>query len=636
MLNFLQKIGKALMLPIAVLPAAALLLRLGQPDLLDIAFIAAAGKAIFDNLAILFALGIAIGLSKDGSGAAALAGLVGYFVLTNGTQAINKDIDMAVLGGIISGIVAAFLYNRYSEIRLPEWLGFFSGKRFVPIITSLAMIILAGIFGFVWPPIQDVINNVGDWITGAGALGAGVFGVLNRLLLPVGLHHVLNSMVWFVFGEYNGATGDINRFFAGDPTAGPFMTGFFPIMMFGLPAAALAMIAAAKKEKRKLVTGMLVGLAFTSFLTGITEPIEFLFMFIAPVLYVIHAILTGISLALAVLLDIHHGFGFSAGAIDYFLNFGIAQKPLWLIPIGLVYAVIYFVIFYFVIKIMDLKTPGREDDEEEAEEDTVVKTGDKYADMGSLFIQDLGGKENIKVIDNCATRLRLEVGNSDNVNEVALKRHGARGVMKLNKSSVQVIVGTNVEFVANAMKQLVKNDAYPSQVKTNPSAQVMAETVEENQALGVNDFVLPLEGNVLPLDQVPDQVFAMKMMGDGFAIEPVNGTLVSPIDGEVFSIFPTKHALGLKMNNGLEILIHVGLDTVKLNGEGFTSLVQEGQKITKGTPLLEVDLDFIQRNAPSTVTPIIFTNLPEGTAVKLQKTGFQKQNTADIIRLEKL
>ncbi|MBT2647663.1 PTS transporter subunit EIIC [Bacillus sp. ISL-34] len=636
MLNFLQKIGKALMLPIAVLPAAALLLRLGQPDLLDIPFMAASGQAIFDNLAILFALGIAIGLSKDGSGAAALAGLVGYFVLTNGTQAINKDINMAVLGGIISGIVAALLYNRYSDIRLPEWLGFFSGKRFVPIITSLAMIILAGIFGFVWPPIQDVINSVGDWITGAGALGAGVFGVLNRLLLPVGLHHVLNSMVWFVFGEYNGATGDINRFFAGDPTAGPFMTGFFPIMMFGLPAAALAMIAAAKKEKRKLVTGMLVGLAFTSFLTGITEPIEFLFMFIAPVLYVIHALLTGVSLALAVILDIHHGFGFSAGAIDYFLNFGIAQKPLWLIPIGLVYAAVYFVIFYFVIKIMDLKTPGREDDEEDVEEETIVKTGDKYTDMGSLFIQDLGGKENIKLIDNCATRLRLQVADSGNVNEAALKRHGARGVMKLNKSSVQVIVGTNVEFVANAMKQLVKNGVEPSQMKTSPSAQVAEDTVEENQALGANDFVLPIEGTVLPIEQVPDQVFAMKMMGDGFAIEPVNGKLVSPIDGEVLSIFPTNHALGLKMDNGLEILIHVGLDTVKLNGEGFTPLVQEGQRITKGTPLLEIDLDFIKRNAPSTVTPIIFTNLPEGTAVKLQKSGIQKQNAPDIIQLEKI
>ncbi|MGE7879671.1 N-acetylglucosamine-specific PTS transporter subunit IIBC [Peribacillus muralis] len=635
MLGFLQKIGKALMLPIAVLPAAAILLRLGQPDLLDIAFMAAAGKAIFDNLALLFALGIAIGLSKDGSGAAALAGLVGYFVLTNGTQAINKDIDMAVLGGIISGIVAALLYNRFSDIRLPEWLGFFSGKRFVPIITSLAMIILAGIFGIVWPPIQDGINNIGDWITGAGALGAGVFGVLNRLLLPVGLHHVLNSMVWFVFGEFNGATGDINRFFAGDPTAGPFMTGFFPIMMFGLPAAALAMIAAAKKEKRKLVTGMLVGLAFTSFLTGITEPIEFLFMFIAPVLYVIHALLTGFSLALAVMLDIHHGFGFSAGAIDYVLNFGIAQKPLWLIPIGLVYAAVYFVIFYFVIKIMDLKTPGREDDEEEAEEETFVKTGDKYTDMGSLFIQDLGGEENIKVIDNCATRLRLEVDDSANVNEAALKRHGARGVMKLNKSSVQVIVGTNVEFVANAMKQIVKNGVKPSQVKMAPTPQAEEDKSAGNQDLGANDFVLPIEGTVLPIEEVPDQVFAMKMMGDGFAIEPANGKLVSPIDGEVLSIFPTNHALGLKMDNGMEILIHVGLDTVKLNGEGFTPLVKEGQRVTKGTPLLDIDLDFVKRNAPSTITPIIFTNLSEGSAVKLQKSGSQKQNTPDIIRLEK-
>ncbi|MCK1995113.1 PTS transporter subunit EIIC [Peribacillus muralis] len=637
MLNYLQKIGKALMLPIAVLPAAAILLRLGQPDLLDIAFMAAAGKAIFDNLALLFALGIAIGLSKDGSGAAALAGLVGYFVLTNGTQAINKEIDMAVLGGIISGIVAAFLYNRYSDIKLPEWLGFFSGKRFVPIITSLAMIALAGIFGIVWPPIQDVINNIGEWITGAGALGAGVFGVLNRLLLPVGLHHVLNSLVWFVFGEYNGATGDINRFFAGDPNAGPFMTGFFPIMMFGLPAAALAMIAAAKKEKRKLVTGMLIGLAFTSFLTGITEPIEFLFMFIAPVLYVIHALLTGVSMALAVMLDIHHGFGFSAGAIDYMLNFGIAQKPLWIIPIGLVYGAIYFVIFYFVIKAMDLKTPGREDDEEEAAEETMVTTGDKYTDMGSLFIQDLGGKENLKSIDNCTTRLRLVVANADNINESALKRHGARGVLKLNKTSVQVIVGTNVEFVADAMKQLVQNGVSPSQVKTAPPAQVVDECVEENKDLdlGVGDFVLPIQGTVLPIEQVPDQVFAMKMMGDGFAIEPVDGKLVSPIDGEVLNVFPTKHALGLKMNNGLEILIHVGLDTVKLNGEGFTSLVQEGQKITKGTPLLDIDLDFIKRNAPSTVTPIVFTNLPEGTSVKLQKSGMQKQNTADIISLEK-
>ncbi|WP_019390518.1 N-acetylglucosamine-specific PTS transporter subunit IIBC [Priestia filamentosa] len=630
MLNFLQRIGKSLMLPIAVLPAASLLLRLGQEDLLDIPFMAQAGDAIFANLALLFALGIAVGLSKDGSGAAALAGVVGYFVLTKGTAAIDKDIDMAVLGGIISGITAGLLYNRFSDIKLPEWLGFFAGKRFVPIITSVVMLVLAGIFGVVWPPIQELINNVGNWITGAGAVGAGVYGLLNRLLIPVGLHHVLNSLVWFVFGEYNGATGDINRFFAGDPTAGPFMTGFFPVMMFGLPAAALAMIAAAKKEKRKAVTGMLAGLALTSFLTGITEPIEFLFMFIAPLLYVIHAILTGISMAVAVMLGIHHGFGFSAGAIDYFLNFGIAQKPLLLAGIGIIYAIIYFVIFYTLIKALNIQTPGREEDEEiEETVDADSTTGDKYVDMASYFIKDLGGKENLTTIDNCATRLRLQVADTSKINESNLKRHGARGLMKLGKTNVQVIVGTDVEFVADAMKQLVKSGAATINIsKENEQERSEVETVDTAQL----EFVLPFEGTVKPLSEVEDEVFSSKMMGDGFAIEPVSNTLVSPIEGEVMSIFPTKHAIGLKANNGLEILIHVGIDTVKLNGEGFKALVQEGQHITKETPLLEIDLDYVKKHAPSITTPIIFTNLSEGKEIKLNKSGYQKQGTPEVIK----
>ncbi|MCY8234164.1 N-acetylglucosamine-specific PTS transporter subunit IIBC [Priestia endophytica] len=630
MLNFLQRIGKSLMLPIAVLPAASLLLRLGQEDLLDIPFMAQAGDAIFANLALLFALGIAVGLSKDGSGAAALAGVVGYFVLTKGTAAIDKDIDMAVLGGIISGITAGLLYNRFSDIKLPEWLGFFAGKRFVPIITSVVMLVLAGIFGVVWPPIQELINNVGNWITGAGAIGAGVYGLLNRLLIPVGLHHVLNSLVWFVFGEYNGATGDINRFFAGDPTAGPFMTGFFPVMMFGLPAAALAMIAAAKKEKRKAVTGMLAGLALTSFLTGITEPIEFLFMFIAPLLYVIHAILTGISMAVSVMLGIHHGFGFSAGAIDYFLNFGIAQKPLLLAGIGIIYAIIYFVIFYTLIKALNIQTPGREEDEEiEETVDSDSKTGDKYVDMASYFIKDLGGKENLTTIDNCATRLRLQVADTSKINESNLKRHGARGLMKLGKTNVQVIVGTDVEFVADAMKQLVKSGTATINIsKENEQERSEIETADTAQV----EFVLPFEGTVKPLSEVEDEVFSSKMMGDGFAIEPVSNTLVSPIEGEVMSIFPTKHAIGLKTNNGLEILIHVGIDTVKLNGEGFKALVQEGQHITKETPLLEIDLEYVKKHAPSITTPIIFTNLSEGKEVKLNKSGYQKQGTPDVIK----
>ena len=365
MLGYLQRIGRALMLPIAVLPAAALLLRLGQEDLLNIPVMAQAGDALFANLALLFAIGIAIGLSKDGSGAAALSGAVGYLVLTNVTQAIDEDINMGVLAGFITGLVVGLFTIAIIISSCQIGWHFWRWRRFVPIITAVVMLLLGILFGFIWPPIQDMINALGEWIIGAGALGVGVYGFLNRLLIPIGLHHVINSLVWFVFGEYNGATGDLNRFFAGDPNAGIFMTGFFPVMMFGLPAAALAMIAAAKKEKRKLVTGMLVGLGLTSFLTGVTEPIEFLFMFLSPLLYFIHAILMGTSMALTYVLGIKDGFGFSGSALDFILNWGIATKPALLIVVGLGYGVIYYFLFYFLIKKFNLKTPGREDEDEE-------------------------------------------------------------------------------------------------------------------------------------------------------------------------------------------------------------------------------------------------------------------------------
>ncbi|WP_342025607.1 N-acetylglucosamine-specific PTS transporter subunit IIBC [Cytobacillus pseudoceanisediminis] len=457
MLGFLQKIGKSLMLPIAVMPAAALLLRLGQDDLLGIPFISAAGNAVFGHLALLFAIGIAIGFSKDGSGAAALAGAVGYFVLTEGAEAINETVNMGVFGGIISGIIAGLLYNKYHDIRLPEWLGFFGGKRFVPIITSLVMIVIAFLFGYVWPPVQAGINSVGDWIIGAGAAGVGVFGFLNRLLIPVGLHHILNTLVWFEFGEFTNAAGDVIkgdlwRFLAKDPSAGIFMTGFFPIMMFGLPGAAFAMVAAAKKERRKAVAGAMAGLAFTSFLTGITEPIEFLFMFLSPVLYFIHAILTGLAMSISYLLDIHHGFGFSAGALDYFLNFGIAQKPVLLAGIGLLYGLLYFVVFYFLIKKLDLKTPGREDEIAGEFEGNSALKGD-YAEAADAYLEALGGRENLEEIDNCVTRLRLKVKDIAMVDEGRLKQLGTKGVIKLSKTSLQVIVGTDVEFLANELKK---------------------------------------------------------------------------------------------------------------------------------------------------------------------------------------
>jgi len=361
----LQRIGKALMLPIAVLPAAALLLRLGAPDVFNIPFVMAAGGAIFDNLALLFAIGVAVGIAFDGSGAAGLAGVVGYFVITKGTQTINADINMGVLSGIIAGLLAGFLYNRYHDKRLPDYLGFFGGRRFVSIVTGAASVVLAGILGFVWPPIQEVINSFGQWITTSGALGVGLYGVFNQLLIPVGLHHVLNSLVWFVFGEFTNAagevvTGDLSRFFAGDPNAGIFMAGFYPIFMFGMPAAALAMYHTAKKNQKKIVGGILISAGLTFALTGIGEPLLFSFCFVAPFLYLIHALLTGTSLAITYLLGIKHGFGFSAGLIDYVLNFGIATKPLLIILIGIIYFIIYYFLFRFFITKFDISTPGRD------------------------------------------------------------------------------------------------------------------------------------------------------------------------------------------------------------------------------------------------------------------------------------
>lgn len=448
----LQKIGKALMLPVAVLPIAGLLLRFGV--LLDIKVMTAAGSAIFDNLPLLFAIGVAVGLAKGNQGAAGLAGTVSYFTITTIAKVYNDKINMGVLAGIIAGVLAGNLYNKYHDIKLPDWLGFFGGKRFVPIVTSLASILVGIASGYIWPTIQFGIDGVGNWLIGAGSLGVFVFGVLNRLLLPLGLHHILNSIVWFVFGTFNGKTGDLNRFFAGDPTAGSFMTGFFPIMMFGLPAAALAMYFAAKKENRHMVGGALFSVAFTAFLTGITEPIEYLFMFLAPPLYLIHALLTGTALAVCHMLGIHDGFSFSAGAVDYIVNFSAAQKPLLLIPIGLVYGAIYFFLFYFAIKKFDLQTPGRTDEDAEG-----VNIAIKDRGVGSVskeYFEALGGKANLVEVDSCITRLRLTVNDATKIDEARIKSLGASGIVKPNNKNIQVIVGTSAELIAEEMKHFLQ------------------------------------------------------------------------------------------------------------------------------------------------------------------------------------
>lgn len=453
--NKLQSIGKALMLPIAVLPAAALLLRLGAPDVLNIPFITKAGGAVFDNLALIFSIGIGVGLAKDSNGAAGLAGAIGYLILTSALKTIDETLNMSVLAGIISGIEAGVLYNRFHTTKLPEYLGFFGGRRFVLIVTAGVSIVLAAFFGVIWGPCQAFIHAVGEWIIGAGAFGTFVYGVLNRLLIPVGLHHILNSFIWFVFGEYTNpvtgvvATGDLNRFFAGDPTAGMFMAGFFPMMMFGMPAVALAMYHAAKKENRAKIGGMLASVAFTAFLTGITEPIEFMFMFLAPALYIVHALLTGLSLAVTYSLGVLDGFGFSAGFIDYVIDWGLATKPELIIAIGIGEFILYYAIFSWVIRHFDIPTIGRYE-----EEVTVDDASITMSELSDQILIALGGKENLEEISSCATRLRCAVEDVSQVDNDGLKKiNGVRGVIAAG-NAVQVVIGLKAEQVANEINAM--------------------------------------------------------------------------------------------------------------------------------------------------------------------------------------
>ena len=477
----LQKLGKALMLPIAVLPVAGILLRLGQADVMTklgaltvdgeignqflhtlLQVCGEAGNAVFGtNMAFIFAIGIAVGLAKANHGAAGLAGAVGFLMLENVTKVIwqlpqfaGETHSLGVFGGIIIGIVAGCLYNKFYDIKLPDFLGFFGGKRFVPIVTGFSATLLGVALGYIWPYVERVFAALNSFIAAAGAVGDFCFGFFNRLLIPTGLHHVLNNYVWQLYGDYNGTTGDLNRFFALDPTAGKFMTGFFPIMMFALPAAALAMYVCARKENKAVVGGALASVAFTAFLTGITEPLEFMFMFLAPVLYGIHAVLTGISMAVVNLLGIRSGFSFSAGAIDLAINWGISEKPFMLILIGLIFAVIYFFIFVFAIKKFNIPTPGRENDAETDEMAHLVE--DKgLSELAAMYIEKLGGKNNIQEVDSCITRLRLTLKDSKIVEEKDMKALGAAGIMRPNSKNLQVIVGTKAELIAEEMKKLL-------------------------------------------------------------------------------------------------------------------------------------------------------------------------------------
>ena len=501
----IQKLGRALMLPIAVMPIAALLLRLGQDDLLNIPFVAAAGDAIFTNLGVLFAVGVAVGFAKEGNGAAGLAGLVGYFVTVQGAlslahvppetiahlagdaktlamQGFNATLSkrISIPAGLLSGMIAGYMYNRFKDIKLPEYLAFFGGRRFVPIITGFACLVLALLFGVGWPYLMGGFDSASRSIVGSGEIGLFVYGVLNRLLLVTGLHHIINNIVWILLGDFHGVTGDLNRFFAGDPTAGAFMAGFFPVMMFGLPAACLAMYRAARPENRRLVGGVLLSMALTSFLTGVTEPIEFAFMFLAPLLYLVHAVLTGVALVVMSLLDVKLGFGFSAGLFDYVLNFNKATHPLLLLPIGAVYFAVYYGMFRIVIAKFDLKTLGREPEmgaagrmvrasDTVADPDAVlpvtvsvsnpatsVRSSGPVSARGVSYLAALGGVSNVLEIEACATRLRLSLVDNARLDEAALKELGARGVLKLTAGSAQIIVGPLADQVAVEIQDAMK------------------------------------------------------------------------------------------------------------------------------------------------------------------------------------
>lgn len=486
LMGAMQPLGRALMLPIAVLPIAGLLLRFGQPDMLDLAFVAAAGNAIFDHLGLLFAIGVGMGLARENHGAAGLAGAVAFIVLTEGAKTLLavppnisanavsdprllsiiegawKDQAIKQLGvpaGICSGLIAGLCYNRFSNLKLPEYLAFFGGRRAVPIMAGLAGLLGAAIFGYGFPILQAGVDQLSHWVTESGSIGLFVYGALNRMLIVTGLHHVLNNIAWFVLGEFNGATGDLKRFFAGDPTAGAFMSGFFPVMMFGLPAACLAMYHAALPERRKEVGGMFLSLGLTSFLTGITEPIEFTFMFLAPVLYIIHIMLTGLAMVAMDWFGIRLGFSFSAGLLDYVLNYNLAARPLGLLLVGIVYSLLYYFLFRATIGWLNIKTPGREVISDSSNTDIVTRSGA----AADTYIKGLGGASNLAAVEACTTRLRLRLRDMSLIDENLLKAAGAKGSIKVSSEDLQVVVGPIADILASEIRQIVGSTSAPLQ-----------------------------------------------------------------------------------------------------------------------------------------------------------------------------
>ncbi|WP_053135576.1 N-acetylglucosamine-specific PTS transporter subunit IIBC [Pseudomonas sp. MIACH] len=543
----LQRLGRALMLPIAILPIAGLLLRLGDTDLLNIAVMHDAGQAIFANLALIFAIGIAVGFARDNNGTAGLAGAIGYLVMVSTLKVMDSSINMGMLAGIASGLMAGALYNRFKDIKLPEYLAFFGGRRFVPIVTGFSAVALGVIFGLIWPPIQHGINNFGVLLMESGSFGAFVFGVFNRLLIVTGLHHILNNMAWFVFGTFTdpvtGAvvTGDLTRYFAGDPKGGQFMTGMFPVMLFGLPAACLAMYRNALPERRKVMGGIFLSMALTSFLTGVTEPIEFAFMFLAPFLYLIHALLTGLSMALTNMLNIHLGFTFSGGFIDMVLGWGKSTNGWLVIPVGLAYAAIYYSVFSYCIRRFNLKTPGREDIQVAQAE---VMTDNQRA---TAYIRALGGAANLLSVGACTTRLRLDMVDRNKAVDAELKALGAMAVVRPgNGGSLQVVVGPLADSIADEIRLAMPSFVASPPVAVAPGDKLAAVNVQEAEqwlsALGGR-------GNVRQLEAVAMTRLRVELGDDSLVSEAQLTALgcqgVSQLDSGVWHLLVGGQASGL-------------------------------------------------------------------------------------------
>ena len=690
----LQRVGRSFMLPIAILPVAGLLLGVGGSftnetmletyGLLQImgpgtvfnaifTVMKEAGDIVFANLPIIFAMGVAIGMAKKEKEVSALAAVIAFFIMhasigamieiNGGTESMLSgattsvcgitSLQMGVFGGIIVGLGVAALHNRFYKIQLPQVLSFFGGTRFVPIISALVYTGVGILMFFVWPVIQSGIYAVGDVVLNSGYAGTWVYGFMERLLIPFGLHHVFYLPFWqTALGgtlEVAGQTieGAQNIFFAqlADPTvehfavsATRFMAGKFPMMIFGLPGAALSMYKVARTDKKKAVEGLLLSAALTSMLTGITEPIEFTFLFVAPLLYGIHCVFAGLAYMLMHVFNVGVGMTFSGGLIDMFL-FGVLQGNaktnwIWIVIVGIGYFVVYYFLFSFLIKKLDLKTPGRDDSEEvklyrrsdvEARKNGGAGAGAQASTEDALseaICNGLGGKKNISDVDCCATRLRCTVFKADLVNDTMLKATGASGVVHKG-NGVQIIYGPRVTVIKSNLEDYLETAPNEEHIAQKETAVEEEQVTEKAEGKVVETITIssPVTGMAADLSTAPDEAFAGRMMGDGAVVTPVDPVVTAPEDGEVCFVFETKHAIGFQADSGISLLIHMGIDTVKLNGKGFEVLVENGQKVKKGEPMLKLDIEYLKANAPSIVSPVLCTELEDNQRIRLLKDG---------------